>query len=378
VKVLHILYSIEHSGLETMLLHSTEAFAAAGVEAHVLCTVGEEGRLAGRFREHGYAVHRVPMQPSFSSLVWLWGFLVRQRFDVVHVHTEQAFLWYGAAARLAGVPMVVHSVHSTFPFIGGLRLERIVQRRAASRLLGMQSIAPGPSVAENERRRFRNACRVVPNWVDSARFRSSSGAERSRVRSSLGIHDSAPVVVSVGACVALKQHDLVIAALPVVRGRVPKVRYLHVGAGPEEPTERELAERLGVADACRFVGVRDDVSALLPAGDVFVMPSQREGFGLAALEAMSCGLPVVASDIPGLLDVVTQDVTGLLVEQRSDDIAAALIRLLDDDALRARLGDEGRRRVLAHHTPEHGVEGWLRAYEAARWACRLRRAAGPA
>jgi glycosyltransferase involved in cell wall biosynthesis len=141
----------------------------------------------------------------------------------------------------------------------------------------------------------------------------------------------------------------------------PAPRLWIAGDGPERGALEALAKQLGLAERVHFLGRCDDTGDLLAACDVFVMPSRLEGLGVAALEAMAAGRPVVASRVGGLAGLVVHERTGLLVP--SDDVASladALRRVLDDAALRTALGAEGPRRI---------AEGWLAeqmvgAYEA--------------
>jgi glycosyltransferase involved in cell wall biosynthesis len=362
VKVLHILHSIERSGLELMLASAAGAFAAAGVETHVLSTGASEGRLADQFRALGFTIHHAPFRVSAGFFRGLYLLMRRERFDVVHIHTEQAFFWYGLTARVAGVPRVVYHVHGYFDFRGTLRLERILQRRLGRVALGMTCITVGPSAAANERKRFLNPSTIVGNWVDADAFHPVPAEERRALRARLGLPASAPLIVSVGACAPLKNHGLIVESLPLMRKLVADGEYVHIGSGGEEAAEHALAERLGVGAQCRFLGERDDVADLLAACDVLVMPSEHEGFGMAALEALSCGLPVVATDVPGLRDAVANGQTGALVDVNAESLAAAAACFLEDPELRERLGAEGRRRVMERHSPAAGVAGWLAVY----------------
>lgn len=362
VKVLHILHSIERSGLESMLVSAVEAFGAAGVETHVLSTGATEGHLADQFRELGYTVHHSPFRVSTGFFHGLYVLMRRERFDVVHIHTEQAFFWYGITARAAGVPRVVHHVHGYFPFEGALRAERILQRFLGRVLLGMTSIAVSPSVAANEHRRFLHPSTVVSNWVDADVFHPVPTDERRALRARLGLPGSAPLIVSVGACAPLKNHAVIVESLPLVRTLAPDAQYVHVGSGPQETAERALAERLGVGGQCHFMGERDDVEDVLAACDVLAMPSEREGLGMAALESLSCGLPVVATDVPGLRDVIVNGLTGALVDPSAESLAAAVACLLGEPSLCKRLGAEGRRAVIENYSTAAGVAAWLSVY----------------
>ena len=362
MKVLHILRSIERSGLETMLLSAADAFATAGVETHVLSTGVAEGGLADRFRQVGFTVHHEPFRVSIGFFRSLCALMRRERFDVVHIHSELAFFWFGLTARAAGMPRVVYHAHAYFPFEGALRVERILQRWLARALLGMTCITVGPSVAANERRRFLNPSKVVSNWVDSDVFHPVSASELRALRARLRLPRCASLIVSVGGCIPLKNHALIVESLRLVRLLVPDAEYVHIGTGGEEAAELALAERLGVGGKCHFMGERDDVADMLAACDVLVMPSEREGLPMAALEALSCGLPVVATDVPGLKDVVVNGLTGVLVDASAESLAAAVACLLADAVVRLRLGGEGRRRVMELHSPAAGVAAWLSVY----------------
>lgn len=362
VKVLHILHTIERSGFELQLVGAAALFAAAGVETHVLSTGHTEGRLAGRFRDLGFTVHHLPFSASTSYLWRVRQLLRREHFDAVDIHTEQAFFWYGLMARGAGVPRVVNHVHGYFDFDGALRLERIAQRSLARRLLGMTFITVGPSTAGNERRRFLNESVVINNWVDTDLFRPVPTGERRALRARLSLPESGPLLVSVGSCLPLKRHALVVESLPLVRRLVPDAHYVHVGHGSEEPAERALAARLGVAQCCHFLGGRDDVADILAACDVFLMPSLHEGLGIAALEALSCELAVVATDVPGLRDSVVNGQTGVLVDPSPESLAAAVVCLLSDEELRVRLSTQGRRMVLEEHSPARNVADLIALY----------------
>lgn len=363
MRVLHVLHSIEHSGAEVMLAQAAPLFSSRGIELHALATGEPLGRYAQSLHDAGFALYHLPFEPSLRFLLSFWRLLRRGRFDVVHVHTEQAFFWYGLVAHIAGVHCVVRSVHAIFDFRGPLWLERWIQRHLARSLFAERAVAPSPSVQNAEERNYGIRPLLIPNWTDPVCFAPEDSVEhRSNARRALGVAEDAVVFVSVGSCQQVKNHDAIVRALAQIAVSCPRAQYLHVGGGDLEDQEKRLASSLGVANRVTFIGQRDDIPEVLQASDVFVMPSSREGFAISCLEAMSCGLPVIAADAPGLRDLVTDGETGLLVADMAE-LARAMARVYNDGYWRAIQGEAGRKRVLADFSLELSVESYLRLYQ---------------
>jgi glycosyltransferase involved in cell wall biosynthesis len=165
-------------------------------------------------------------------------------------------------------------------------------------------------------------------------------------------------VLAVGRLVEQKNHALAIAAL----AEVPKATLAIAGDGPLHPELERLAAEHGVAGRVRFLGVRPDARALMGAADVVVMPSRWEGLSLSALEALASGTPLVATDVRGLRELVTDGREALLVPEEPEALAAALRRVLDDPELARRLAVAGRR-VEGAGSDEQLVTRFLELYE---------------
>lgn len=301
-RVLHILAELRPSGAEVMLqLAAPFWFSASGTQA-ILATGSCEGPYASRLRAVGFSVHHKTFAKKLSFFLAVFKLIRRGNYDVVHIHNEQANVFYGIAARLAGIKNIIYTIHNVYAFTGRVRFERIVMRRVLW-LLRAIPVAPGASVAENEANRFFNRAVLVSNWCDTREFRPPSPEERKAAREKYGISDNRTVVVTLGNCNEFKNHSLLLQALKLLLQRRGGWLYLHAGADEKYPGEQETAQRLGIADSCRFLGPVDDPRSVLWAADIFAMPSLREGFSIAALEAVACGLPLVFSDAPGLRDL---------------------------------------------------------------------------
>jgi len=198
---------------------------------------------------------------------------------------------------------------------------------------------------------------VVPYGVDLRRFRPRPREARSEV-----------VIGAVARLSKEKGLRYLLEAFAVVTGHHPQARLVLAGEGPERQRLERLAARLGLGERVRFLGEvpHEQVPEVLQQLDIFAMPSTYEGFGVAALEAEAMELPVVASRIHGIPDVVLDGETGLLVPPRDGQaLAAALERLASDGDLRRRLGQAGRAFVAEHYSWEENTAQMEALYEAA-------------
>ncbi len=322
--MLHILSELRPSGAEVMLRIAAPLWFLAAKPHAILATGRTEGSYANRLREAGFEIFHIPFGKKFTFFHQVRDLIRLGHFDAVHIHTEQAHVFYGLAARLAGVHRIVHTIHSVFPFTGLLRLSRIVMRRGL-RSLGTIAVAIGKSVAENEERLFWNRTVMISNWYDDALFRRPSPQERTEARRAHGILEGQSVIATVGNCSEWKNHTVLLRALKLLqlKGRAD---WLFLHAGEEDPceSERSLATELGVGERCAFLGATADPRSVLWAADVFVMPSLREGLGNAAIEAAACGLPLVLTDVPGLRDFKAHVPDGFWVQAEPSAVAAAI------------------------------------------------------
>jgi glycosyltransferase involved in cell wall biosynthesis len=184
----------------------------------------------------------------------------------------------------------------------------------------------------------------VPNGVDTDLFGPLQDGEKNRLRADLQLPADAPLVVYLGRLTAEKRVDHLLNIWPDIRVAFPCAELLIVGTGPEES---RLRAQGGSMAGVRFPGQVNDSRRYLQAADVFVLPSATEGLSNSLLEALSVGLPVLATSVGGTPDVITDGKSGYLIPP--DDLPAlkaGLITLLSDPSLRARLGNGGRQRIM--------------------------------
>jgi N-acetyl-alpha-D-glucosaminyl L-malate synthase BshA len=200
---------------------------------------------------------------------------------------------------------------------------------------------------------------VIPNFVDTERFKPDCCPEK---RSLLASPDE-KLVFHVSNFRDVKRPKDVVTAFAAVCKEV-KARLVMVGDGPEVGTCKELARKLGVFDRCTFVGTYDAIWELLPQADVFFLPSEYESFGLSALEAMACGVPVVASNTGGLPEVVQHGVSGFLhAPGDTKAFADSMCRVLRDEKLHKKMGEAARERAVSKFRQEALLPVWEAYYE---------------
>jgi glycosyltransferase involved in cell wall biosynthesis/FMN phosphatase YigB (HAD superfamily) len=309
----------------------------------------------------------------------LWRILRRERPDVLHTHNPKPGLYGRVVGRLARVPVVVNTCHGLYVTEPGWKRGVLLAVEGlAARFSDAELVQSEEDLDLLVRRHAypRRRTRLLGNGVDLDRFRPGvlTDEDRAKLRADeLGAGDDQIVVGMVGRMVAEKGLlELFDAA------RRLDDRYVVVVIGPDDPAKPDALDRATVHAASeagvRFLGMRDDVDRLYPAMDLFVLPSWREGFPRAAMEAAASGLPVIASDVRGCRQVVDHDATGLLVPVRdAAALAAAIAALGDDPERRRRMGAAAVERARAEFDERRVVDIVLDTYR--RVAGRKRRPA---
>ncbi|MFJ6699569.1 glycosyltransferase [Streptomyces sp. NPDC091272] len=308
MRALHVITGLGVGGAEQQL-----RLVLRHLPAHCdVVTLTNPGPVADGLRADGVHVTHLGMHGNrdLTALPRLVRLIRRGRYDLVHTHLYRACVYGRIAARLAGVRTCVATEHS----LGRAEIEGRPLGRGtralylATERLGSATVAVSGTVAARLREWGVPASRihVVPNGIDAALFRHDAGS-RASTRAALGVPQDAFVVGGVGRLVPGKRFDVLVRAVAAL----PGAQLLLAGDGPERESLRSLAARLEAADRVHLLGERDcagtaaapGVPALLGAMDVFVSTSREEAFGLAAVEALAAGLPVLHSDCPAIEDL---------------------------------------------------------------------------
>ncbi len=373
-KVLHL--TTTAISLDWLLAPQLVAFAEAGFE---VLTASAPGPHVDAIRSRGIAHFPLPslsrnmdLRRDWAACRELRALIATHRPDIVHTHNPKPGVLGRIAARHMHVPIVVNTVHGLYAQPTDPLRRRLpvfgIERAAA--MFSDAELVQNPEDVALLRSLGVPSERVhlLGNGIDLARFSPNAGRSRMAraIRHKLGIAPSTPVVGMVGRLVWEKGYREFFGAIRALRAEGDQ-DFAVVVVGPDEVGKAGAVDQAAIDDmrahGVHFLGSRNDVEVILAALDVFVLPSHREGFPRAAMEASAMGVPVVASDIRGCRQVVAHGETGFLVPARNELVlAGALSRLLHDRPLRQKLGAAARARALREFDQARVIARTLAVY----------------
>ena len=347
-EILHLQKVAGIAGSETYLLSLLPALRERGWEIRMLMLHENEAGafdFARALEATGVSVDAIRLHADVDPLAFvrLAAYLAQRRPALLHTHLVHADVYGQLAAALAGVPVRFSTKHGFNEF--------------------------------RENRGFALADRLVAGLADVhiavsrglARYLADTEGfdEDSFVIVHYGIrpgpppapYEGPPLLLCVGRLIPIKGHLVLLRAFATARERIPELELRIAGRGPLDGTLRALVSELGLADHVRLLGHVVPIQRAIEAASVVVVPSLGEGFGMVALEAMERARPVIGSAIGGLVDIVRDGETGVLVPAaEAEPLAEAIVGLASDPERARRLGEAGRRQALARFSEERSLE----------------------
>jgi glycosyltransferase involved in cell wall biosynthesis len=332
--VLHTEASLGFGGQERRILRELEGLDPARFRGLLLCQPGS--RLGHVTEERKIPTIRLKMRSAYDpvAFVKILQLLKRERVDIIHAHSSRDAWLAGAAGKLRGVP-VFRTRHLLTP-IGG----PYVYARLTDRVL---------TVSEDVRRYLISAgvpgekIIAVPTGIDLKRF-DPARTDLADMRARFHLSRDAYVIGLVAVLRKAKGHRFLLQAVKRLAPEFPQLKLLIVGTGPQEQNINNLIKELGLDAQVRMLGHQDDIPSLLRALDVFVLPAQEEALGTALIEATAMGVPVIATRIGGIPEVLGE--TGLLFESEDVEALANHLRtLIRSPELAARMRVQGAARA---------------------------------
>ncbi|HVL03785.1 MAG TPA: glycosyltransferase [Acidimicrobiales bacterium] len=375
MRVLFVINSLGPGGAERSLAEMLPPLADAGVQAVVACFDRRDEGSEAAVVAQGFEVHFMRAGRTAPRVSELRRLVRTVRPDIVHTAIFEADVIGRLASVGTGAAVVTSLVNTSYgperladPNVGAARLEACRQVDAwTARHLTDHFHAITVAVKEAAVSSLRvpgERITVVARGRDPERLGEPSEARRRRARLQLGLGDDDEVVVSVGRQEYQKGQATLLRALAGLAPDRPRLVLLLAGRRGHASDElARLADGHPLGDRLRLLGHREDVPDLLAAGDLFAFPSVYEGLGGAVIEALALGLPVVASDLPALREILEPPLDTFLVPPGDAQmLAGAVARCLDDTALRRHLSGRARQVFEERFTLERSVEGMTRLY----------------
>lgn len=315
LRVLHVIGGGEFGGAERHILNLATAMDPNQVEVSVCCLFADP--FVQLAREAGIRAYSIPMRHKldFGIVTKLRDSIAGENIDIVHTHGVRANLVGRLAARMAGVETVVTTVHSLlvqdYPDVFSRLANMLIEKASRGLTTHFIAVSGGLQKALIQQGIPEQRITVIYNGLNSQLFRKSDSAGKWREQA--GFSPGTPLVAMVGRLHPVKGHRYFLRAAAEILKERTDVHFLVVGSGPEGDRLEEYTRKLGIQDHVTFTGFVSDVSELMPDLNLLIVPSLWEGFGLTALEAMAVGVPVVATSVGGLPEIVEHGTTGLLV-----------------------------------------------------------------
>jgi glycosyltransferase involved in cell wall biosynthesis len=353
MRVLQVIDSLGLGGAEVLVSGMYMGFRERGINCEYYLLRAEQTPLERKLVSQGGIIH-APLEVPVHSARHIWALQKHLRafeYDIVHVHLFPAQLWAACGARLAGkaIPLVT-TEHST-ENRRRKRWYRGIDQWMYGQYQRIASISPATTAnLVKWLPEIQDKVVECPNGINFDAFASASTSGKQALFS---VPENIPVALCVANLGFQKGHDTLLRAVSLV----PSVVLVLAGDGLLSGQLHALANDLGIASRVQFLGKRMDVPQLLKAADLYVQPSRVDGFGIAALEAMAAGMPVIVSDAAGLAQVIGG--AGLVFPiGDAEQLAQSITRLLSDASLRERLACSAQQRAR-----RFGLDKTLDSYE---------------
>jgi glycosyltransferase involved in cell wall biosynthesis len=368
-RIVQVIDGLGRGGAEQLLVAYSTELKRTGYDVQVVVLQVKDGNpQAERLQAAGIPV-TLQRVDKLRRVDQLWSAVRAIRAlkpDVVHAHLQFANIAAGLSRLALGVPAVatLHTIEHPSGMDRSSRRLWLMNRILATSVDRVICLSRASAEAARRNGLARARLEILGNGIDLSIFDRPPRQSRAELRDQFRIARDAPLIITVAVLRREKGVDRLVAAMPSLKSRCPDVQLLVVGDGPIFSALQSQVSALDLEDSIHLAGFRDDVPDLMRASDIFVLPTLGDALPTVVMEAMAARLPVVASDVGGLSDMVTQGVEGALVPP--DDVpalAAAIDRLLLDADARSQAGEAARLRAERDFSLQEQVRRLAEIYE---------------
>lgn len=365
LNIVHVTQFLEIGGLESFIVELSRKTDKTAFNVNVLCLNGCNEKYRESLEQSGIGVHLIKKEGKYDASFFsrTAAFLKHNKTDVLHSHGG-CFLYSTIMGKLADVGKIIYTVHG-LPVEYGLkaRIEEVLACCLADNI-----VAVSEEIADKIKLRtklFDNKIEVVINGIDHQKYRPCEDADKI-IESKIfyGLPLKKKIVGSVGRLESVKNYSLLLRAFSeLVHAYKNDSQLVLVGAGSEETTLKALAKDLSISENISFLGMQNDLPSIYPLLDVFVLSSLTEGTSMSLLEAQSCGIPAVVTDVGGNSNIIANGVNGILCKSGDQTaMAAHLDRLLNNDSARMKMKREAREVIERRFDMVAMVQQYQRIY----------------
>lgn len=366
MRILHIITSLELGGAEKLLVDMVELQREKGQYVDVLVLYDKEND----FYIPGAITSKYNSKTSYKNIFEILKVIKKGKYNIVHSHLTHAQVWTSLVTFLdfsqyfkmlsrnksKNTRVYITTEHSTFNNRRGKNIYRVIERVLYSRFSRIVSISKGvqESLIQWLKMEDKTKFLIIENGIFLENFYSS----KSLLKSDFGLSEEDKVIVMIARLNDPKDHETLLKAMNLLP---KKYKLLLVGDGPKLELLKSLSSQLKVANRVNFLGTRNDIGSILKTSDIAVQSSNFEGFGLAAVEAMAAGVPVIASDVEGLRDVVSG--AGVLFKKGdAKELAKKILEIDSDKNLKGKIIEEQFKRSNSYSL-EKSIDKYLILYK---------------
>ena len=354
MKILQIIPYFCFGGAETMCENLTYALKKMGHEVTVVSLYDEHTPISQRMEKNGVKILYLDKKLGLdlSMVPKLTKIMKKERPDAVHTHLD-VIKYAVAAAKLAGIETCVHTVHNVADKEAEGRLQKIINK-TYFKLGWSVPVALSPEVQRTIAAFYSMDLSNIPVIYN--------GVDLSRCIPKETYTTDTLTLVHIGRFNEQKNHEGLLQAFQKIHARYPNCRLNLLGDGELRESMEAYAKALGIFESVRFLGSQSDVYPHLHDADIFLLPSKYEGMPMTIIEAMGTGLPIVASAVGGVPDMITNEESGLLTSCDPDEVSRAVFRLIKEDALRKSLGQNAKKESV-RFSAEYMAEAYSKVYQ---------------
>jgi len=362
IRIMHIVFSLGMGGLENLVLNLLKSLDTSRYTPFI-CSLTDGGQLTKEFSKCGIKVFSMGKKSGVDYALHfrLAKLLRQQKIDLVHTHNNAPFYYGTIAAKIARIPVIIHTEHRESDRRGKkiVLMSKLLSRGINTIVADCQNVV---DFLCNVRGISNAKIRIIFNGIDINKYTNSLDVLKKKQE--LGIDKDSLIIGNVARLVPMKDHMNLLEAFHSINKSLPNTKLVIVGDGKLRKDLEKRAEELNLDGSVIFLGIRTDIPEILNVFDVFVLSSESEGLSLSLLEAMAASKPVVATNVGGNSEVIDDGATGLLVPPKnSKGLADALIKILSNKELSNSIGIAGQRKVKERFSLEFMTKEYEELYE---------------